>query len=401
MLPVELKPEQFQRYPHEAQALALRYLETLRTTPLAFLPSLLREIIRFDVMFPAERNDLEKQLSYLQTLPSAERKSLFDGFSRIALSDKLENSNWVDYPELFVEGLSAHLWATHQMDAFRNAAEFYWTQVSKTIAAEKSPISRFTIAVLGQGITGQAHSGLRKLRPYGIYFTNVSPKDGLTILLDAVASRARRHPVRYAHWYIDGGAEAECDSTLTLVSYERLKPARLNLLSKIHSEIESGRTGPEGLRTRLAQRRPQDLNLDSSGDNILANFNLKVLTENSGTQVFATTFVQLAAREALRRAQPLTLLARFAPRQRQRAMNELLSAEEKDIALDPEGSLIDAEMGAYYMWLNQQRLAGANSSSFLAWFENHTEAVLISPAVPAGTESSNPMDLHRLVELAG
>ena len=82
-------------------------------------------------------------------------------------------------------------------------------------------------------------------------------------------------------------------------------------------------------------------------------------------------------------------------------MNELLSAEEKDIALDPEGSLIDAEIGAYYMWLNQQRLPGANSSSFLAWFENHTEAVLISPAVPAGTESSNPIDLRRLVELAG
>ena len=58
---------------------------------------------------------------------------------------------------------------------------------------------------------------------------------------------------------------------------------------------------------------------------MLNHFQLKLLTEGSGTQIFSTTFAQWTAREALRRAQPLTMLVRFAPRQRQRPMNELLA----------------------------------------------------------------------------
>ena len=36
-------------------------------------------------------------------------------------------------------------------------------------------------------------------------------------------------------------------------------------------------------------------------------------------------------------------------------------------------------MGAYYTWLNQQRLSGASQAAFLAWFEDHEEAVAIGP----------------------
>ena len=116
-------------------------------------------------------------------------------------------------------------------------------------------------------------------------------------------------------------------------------------------------------------------------DAVLSRFQLSLLTEGSGTQVFSTTFVQWAAREALRRAQPLTLLLRFAPRQRASPMNELLAEAQRKPELDPPGSLIDADMGAYYTWLNQQRLAGAEKSSFLVWFENHNEALAIGPVL--------------------
>src|ERR1700727_3177186 len=90
-------------------------------------------------------------------------------------------------------------------------------------------------------------------------------------------------------------------------------------------EIERPGMGPEELRTNLARLLPSDLGMDKAGDAVLDRFQLKLLTEGSGTQIFSTTFAQWTAREALRRAQPLTLLVRFAPRQRQRPMNELLT----------------------------------------------------------------------------
>jgi hypothetical protein len=150
--------------------------------------------------------------------------------------------------------------------------------------------------------------------------------------------------------------------------------------------------------------RPEDLAMDRvSGDTpeeeVLQRFEVSVLTEGSGTQIFSTIFAQWAAREALRRAQPLTLLVRFAPRQRQKPMNELLSAVAVNPEFDFVGSLVDADMGAYYNWLNQQRLPGAEQASFVAWFEGHGQAVAIGPSVPRGTESTSAADLRQLLSL--
>ena len=154
---------------------------------------------------------------------------------------------------------------------------------------------------------------------------------------------------------------------------------------------------PEAFRTMLAQMKPEEAGLDSGGDNVLNRFQLSLLTEGAGTQVFATTFVQWAAREALRRAQPLTLVTRYAPRQRERQMNELLAERQRPPELDPRGSLIDADMGAYYTWLNQQRLSGSENSSFLAWFEDHDEAIAIAPQLDPGKRVDSPIDLAGLI----
>jgi hypothetical protein len=140
--------------------------------------------------------------------------------------------------------------------------------------------------------------------------------------------------------------------------------------------------------------------MDEAGDAVLSRFQIKLLTEASGTQIFSTTFAQWAAREALRRAQSLTLLVRFAPRQRQKPMNELLSNSQGNVELDLTGSLVDADMGAYYNWLNQQRLQVADQSAFLVWFEGHSQALVIGPSIPRGTESTTAADLGELVALA-
>lgn len=79
-------------------------------------------------------------------------------------------------------------------------------------------------------------------------------------------------------------------------------------------------------------------------------------------------------------------------------MNELLSANLTQPELDFTGSLIDADMGAYYNWINQQRLPGAEQSSFIVWFEGHNQALAIGPGTPRGTESKSPADLRQLLD---
>jgi hypothetical protein len=78
-------------------------------------------------------------------------------------------------------------------------------------------------------------------------------------------------------------------------------------------------------------------------------------------------------------------------------MVELLAPSSAAPQLDPMGSLVDAEMGSYYNWINQQRLPGSERSLFLVWFENHKEAVAISPALPHGTASTAATTLPQIL----
>jgi hypothetical protein len=84
--------------------------------------------------------------------------------------------------------------------------------------------------------------------------------------------------------------------------------------------------------------------------------------------------------------------------ERHAADYELLSNAHRAPESDQLSSLIEADMGAYYNWLGQQRFSGAPQSSFLVWFENQPEALAISPTLPRGTQSSKAANVSELFQ---
>lgn len=400
MLPINLKVEHFAGYPPEARALVVAHLAVLQQFPIGFAPSLLREVIEYDFKFPAERTAIDQELVHLSSLSPAQIQEWFQGFAQISLSAKLQDFDWINQPAQFLEQESAYLWSTHQMDAFRKAATDYGNRLQAAVPAPSLPVRRVGIAIIGQGVDSYDAPLFRNLRKHGTYFDRIKPENGLELLLAATAARAKAYPTPYAHWYVDGGQAVDHDQLLTCISYKELEPARTALLKNIDAEISRPGMGPEELRTHMARLLPSDVGMDRAGDAVLDRFQVRLFTEGSGTQIFSTTFAQWTAREALRRAQPLTLLVRFAPRQRQRPMNELMTSSESKVQLDPVGSLVDADMGSYYHWINQQRLPGADQSAFLVWFEGHNQALAIGPSLPRGTASNSAIDLGQLLALA-
>src|SRR5271166_3411456 len=177
MLPGDLKAEIFNNYAPEARKLITAYLEALQRLPLSFVPNLLREAIDYDFKFPAERRALEKELANLQSISSARypepRQSWIQEFAKITLSPQLEQMDWVNSPAQFVEQLSTHLWATHQLDAFRKAATDYAERLHAAVPSEPPPIPRLGIAVIGQGVSTYDEPLFRKLRSHGGYFNRV------------------------------------------------------------------------------------------------------------------------------------------------------------------------------------------------------------------------------------
>ena len=398
MIPSELKAEQFSGYPPRARTIATERIAVLRQMPLVFLPLLLRELVTYDWKFPAEQKELDHQFAYLGGMSPDQVRGEMTAFAKLRLAPELAQVDWVNAPAQFSERLTAHLWATHQMDAFRAASIEYVRKLNAAAPQETLPMARLGIVIIGQGVTENRYPLFRKLRAHGVHFTNVQSENGKELLLEAVTVRAKSHAIPFGHWYIEGG---ECDrqhAGLTCVSYKSLAAVRSALLTKMRVATQTGGGGPEMLRTALAQMRPEDFGLAGTGDEAVLNrFQVSVLTEGSGTQLFSTTFVQWSAREVLRRAQPVTLLARYAPRQQEQSMEKLLEGTQQKPAVDPEGSLVDADMGAYYTWINQQRLPGAEQASFIAWFEGHAEAIAIGPSLKAGTEDSRAMHMDELL----
>lgn len=396
MQPSQLSAGAFAKYPPRARALAVQHLELIRRMPLAFAALLLREVNGYDWLFPAERRVIDSQFSWLQSLSPAEFDRSLQGFAAVTLPGGIDRLDWVHRPEEFLGALTAQLWSTHEIDRFRQSANEY-NETWRRVYPDPAPaVPRVAIVVLGNDLHAADYPLFRKLRPHGVLISQVDGADAWPHILQTVAERASRTPGDYGHWYIEGGArENRIASPMASVVWSEMDGVRTAMLARMQSVVESGHGGPEELRTLMAETTPHDVGM-SGGDEVLDRFRLSILADGSGTQIFSTTFVQWTAREVLRRAQPLTLLARFQPRARQMPMNELLAGAGGRNASDPEGSLVDADMGAYYTWIDQQRLTGADRASFLAWSEAHGQAIVVSPNAPQGAVASGPLTMHQI-----
>jgi hypothetical protein len=393
-----LSEQQFQGYPPEAKKVAASNLGLLQQLPLAFLPLLLREVIAYDWKFPAERDEIDRQFRYLRGLTAEQLSSAMSSFAKVKLSPSLEAMDWIGAPYRFSEKLSAYLWATHQIDDFSSAAENYIKTFNAAVPEAAAPAPRLGIAVISREISQTDYPLFRKLRPHGVYFDHVDSGGGYDLLMAAVAARTQAHPSPYAHWCIDGAEPTTpLNNQVASLAYGPLRPVRKALIHKMQ-QVSATQAGPEALRSRLAETDPSEVGMKHTPDDSVMNrFAISVLTEGSGTQIYSTTFVQWAAREALRRARPLTMLTKFAPRQTEESADQELSGMQERAVLDPAGSLADADMGAYYTWINLQRLSGANQSSYIAWHEGHREAVAIAPSLTPGTESHDNVSVAEIL----
>jgi hypothetical protein len=390
-----LTVEDFSSYPPLARTLASEHLQTLRALPLLLTAMLLRQIASYDSQFPAERASLESQLRSLSA-PGADLQKAIDSFAAISLPPALLSTPWPAQPELFSEQLTSYLWSSHQIDTFR-AAALHLNEPLDPVGKQAPATPRLCIVLFGSDASAKDITLFEKLRPHGTMFTQVDTSEALACARAILELRGQENATRYAHWWIDGGKPRDVPGIVT-ISYEGLAPVRRKVLDIMGAAHSSGTQGPEQLRSAMLSLRPEQLgSVHDTQDDILRAFELSLLSDGSGTQIFSTTFVQWAAREALRRAQPSTLLVRYASRQRDRPMDDLVLLSNDTNEIDARGSLIDADMGAFYTWLNLGRLSGSQSSRFIACHEGGSQAFAIASGIAAGTISSQRCDLTQIL----
>ncbi|MEP6715266.1 MAG: hypothetical protein ABJC09_06810 [Terriglobia bacterium] len=393
MTPADLDTSSFSRYPPQAAAWCARRIGLLKRLPLAVAPSIFEQAIAFDWKFPAEKVRLTGQISALAALAPAAFDRVVAPLEAITLPEALAKSDWVNHPAVFVETLTAHLWSTGQIDRYREAAR----TLLDSAPVEAEPVRKRTVIFLaGAALTAPSYPLFERLRASGLHAVDVAHDAEQTWALELLAKNASATEDRYANWYLDGGEPwplPPAAGPIITLSYAHLDPVRKAVLYRMNRATRAG-DGPELLHRQLVAMQPEECGAQTlTPDPVLQHFMVDLFTQGSGTQIYSTTFVQWAAREILRRASPQTLVVRVAPRVRQRGLNELIATPGLNPDLDAAGSLVDADMAAYYTWLELQKLPGAADCIFLAWFQGRGEAFLTGPSIPRNVTASSRMTI--------
>jgi hypothetical protein len=239
----------------------------------------------------------------------------------------------------------------------------------------------------------------------------VEAGDGIHQLCE---SRARTRAL------VAGPATGVQEPCATGMSYDRLRGYRERLTDVIHAKVVQGLRSPLELAAYVktleitppepkAGGPPAGLTLYS--DRVVLGFVRDTFLAGNGTLIINNTFVEWAAVQALKRAQPRVLVARFGVRDKMKPFSSLLlfskprPTDQIPIMQDPLGSFIDAELLAYYIWLNAEKgLPYRGKTLYLMLAEDVDQALLIAPSHEGGsspaTTSPKPPSPATLPDLA-
>jgi hypothetical protein len=378
-----------------------RLLESL---PIPLAAVMMQQIARAGSLFPAEERELDRTLQSLTPPRPDNARRAVEMFATLRLSPELERLDWRSDATGFVDKMTAELWSTGQIGTFREAAKLLAPSAMTAEQGAQASKQRFVAIALDKRLSavGKTPVLFRMLRPYGTFFPHADDENGAETLASWLAARANAHPEPYMHWQISGDIWKEpAAAPVVSLSYNGMFAEREKLLAFFNTVRNSAASqGPEGLQKALQHLSPEQIGMSAISDPVVRTFALDIFTQGSGTQLYATTFVQWTVREALRRTQPESLLAWFTPRCEATSMDWRLSHPDREQAPDGPGSLIDAEMGAYLSYVNLMRLPHAERASLLVWHEGYGQALLVGPDLPRGVESNSAMTLKGLLALA-
>ncbi len=401
MTPADLTPAVFQAWTPGSRAFAQQYLPLLQRLPLAVCPSFLKQMSVLDTSFPAEIATLRSLCAGLSALRPEQLEAILLPLRQLRLSPDLPAMDWVNHPDPFLAALSAWLWSSGQIDAFRNASDALFA----CIPSPHDDASRLAIVVVGRGSTLPLRRPFSRLQQHGLLLTSLRRESAESDILALFRAHAHTATEQYANWYVDGGSPwpngyNALPATVTL-DYPALDPLRRRILLAMESAVNHGDAGAEQLRSKMARTTNVELNAaELTPDPVLQRFYTELFTLSSGPQIFSTSFVQWTGRELCRRARPRTLLLRYAPRQQNRTFNTLLEANAPATP-DADGALRDAEMGAFYTWIEMNRITAAGRGTLLVWREDTATALVIGRSAPAGAASDTPMTLGDALQRFG
>ena len=441
----------------EAAALARDHAAVMRRLPATVHAFILAEMQKWPTLFPAEHRYQRALLEYLSGAPAGELTQLSAGIAKVEAEASLSRISERD-PARFQDLAQAALRKQSLVPAWRREVDLFFQQIDPQLESRLYPPDaprRLVVQLYSRDIAVQPEKLWSRLKAQGtripLSLDGVKNRDGYLRALFGAGSddqkgslfgrlRADATFAATDSWIVEthaalhdlvlqtpgsGSADprvsavalakAEAQSakagtasreprtlstSFTGLSYERLLPYRDTLMKALFSKVQSGVESPQAFAAyaRSLTLAPEPGTLPNP-DAIVQAFVRDVLLTGNGTLFVNNTFVEWAAVQALRRAQPRLLVARYGVRDKLKPFSSLLlfsqprASDQIPLIEDPVGSFIDAEQLSYYVWLQAEKSAAYRKKTlYLFLAESQGEMLAIrsdapgpSPSLPAAS----------------
>jgi hypothetical protein len=401
----------------EAAALARDHAEVMRRLPATVHAFILVEMHKWPALFPAERRYQRALVEHLSSVPAGELTQLSAGIAKVEGEASLNRISERD-PAKFQDLAQAALRRQSLVPAWRREVDLFFQQIDPQLESRLYPPDaprRLVVQLYSRDIAVQPEKLWGRLKAQGMRIPlslDMKNRDGYLRALfgagfdDHRTSLFGRLQADEAFaatdsWIVETHAALHdlltppAKPRVTGLSYERLLPYRDTLMRALFSKVQTGVESPQAFAAyaRSLTLAPEPGALPNP-DAIVQAFVRDVLLTGNGTLFVNNTFVEWAAVQALRRAQPRLLVARYGVRDRLKPFSSLLlfsqprASDQIPLIEDPLGSFIDVEQLSYYVWLQAEKSAAYRKKTlylFLAESQDEMLAIRWDASGPAAS----------------
>ena len=409
---------------------ALRH-GVLNRLPLTIVPFVNQQLRDWDFLFPNEKRSTERLILYLDSRSPAESASLFRDLIR--LEDQMGVRQWQFSTKEQTIQNSSELARSPRFQEWRKAVQAVFDAADRyeMQAAGLPSRSRNRAIVLDvpaslpmedTGAWRHWHGAGKRVKLQ----TAASPSkdsglDGVTAGLFATAAKAGKPPDSSAEdssadlWVIDGAsslvdaclaaAPSPAPAHAILLSYTRLNAYR----ESFSREMNSMRKDLSDADSVYDHLRKVDVTpwcpAEIATNPAVKEFVRAVYLSGNGAVIFGNSFVEWAASEALRRARPRFLAARFSVRSKPKPFTGVAVFENPDkvnplpAVDDNPGSAVDAEILAPYIWLSAIRYEEYRQSTVCVCVAGSiAEAYVVAPPEFVLPDPTEPIPIEALAD---
>jgi len=402
----------------DAAAIARAHAELLARLPATVHAFIVLELQKWPTLFAAERRYQTALLDELARFSRPDLQQATAGITRVETAagcDKIARGN----PGRFQDEAQALLRKRKLLPDWRKEIDAFFQRLDPALEAHLYPPDaprQLVVQIYGSGIGVQTEKLWHRFKGTGFRVPlNLEDArgpetflrklfgaaDGRTAALFSALKEAERSNPLHA-WVVEcqDALHGLCSpgtfgDALAGLSYERLRTYRDELTRALYSKIQSGVESPQAFAAyaRALKIAPAPDALLHSNE-VLQAFVRDVLLTGNGTLFVNNTFVEWAAVQAIRRAQPRVLVTRYGVRDKLKPFSSLLlfsqprESDQIPLIEDPLGSFIDVEQLSYYVWLNAEKSAAYRKKTlylFLAEGVDEMLAVRSDMTGPAST----------------